>query len=114
EVQLIGAVDDPETYPIAKKRHSFEYLRTVAHLRPRTNTFGAVTRVRSVLARAIHNYFGERGFFWVNTPIITAADCEGVGEMFRVSSLDLANLPRDAAGAVDFGEDFFGRETFLT
>jgi asparaginyl-tRNA synthetase len=113
-VALIGAVDDPEGYPIAKKRHSFEFLRTVAHLRPRTNTFGAVTRVRSVLARAIHNYFGERGFHWINTPVITAADCEGAGEMFRVSALDIANLPRDAAGNVDFSRDFFGRETFLT
>lgn len=113
-VQVVGWVDDAETYPIAKKRHTFEYLRTVAHLRPRTNTFGAVTRVRTVLAHAIHNYFGARGFQWVNTPIITASDCEGAGELFRVSTLDLANLPRAAGGEVDFGADFFGREAFLT
>jgi asparaginyl-tRNA synthetase len=113
-VELIGAVDDPEHYPIAKKRHSYEFLRSVAHLRPRTNTFGAVTRIRTVLAHAIHNFFGERGFQWINTPIITSADCEGAGEMFRVSTLDLANLPRTPQGEVDFAQDFFGRETFLT
>lgn len=113
-VEVVGWVDEPETYPIAKKRHSFEYLRTVAHLRPRTNTFGAVTRVRNVLANAIHNYFFDRGFHWVNTPIITASDCEGAGEMFRVSSLDLANLPHGSDGAVDFSKDFFSEESFLT
>lgn len=113
-VEIVGWVDDPETYPIAKKRHSFEYLRTVAHLRPRTNTFGAISRVRTVLANAIHNYFFEREFQWINTPIITASDCEGAGEMFRVSNLDLANLPRDAVGGIDFTKDFFGAESFLT
>jgi asparaginyl-tRNA synthetase len=113
-VTVLGWVDDPETYPIAKKRHSFEYLRSVAHLRPRTNAFGAVTRVRTVLANAIHNYFFERGFQWVNTPIITASDCEGAGEMFRVSSLDVHNLPRADNGRVDFSQDFFGAESFLT
>jgi len=113
-VDIVGWVDDPETYPVAKKRHSFEHLRTVAHLRPRTNTFGAITRVRTVLANAIHNYFFERGFQWVNTPIITASDCEGAGEMFRVSNLDLANIPRTEQGAVDFQRDFFGVESFLT
>ncbi|MDZ7782999.1 MAG: asparagine--tRNA ligase [Halioglobus sp.] len=113
-VQLVGAVQDPESYPVAKKRHTFEFLRTQAHLRPRTNTFGAVTRVRTTLANAIHNYFFERGFHWINTPIITGSDCEGAGELFRVSTLDLANPPRTAGGAVDFGEDFFGGETFLT
>ncbi len=113
-IEVIGWVDDPESYPIAKKRHTFEYLRTVAHLRPRTNTFGAITRVRTVLANAIHNYFFEHGFQWINTPLITASDCEGAGELFRVSTLDLANLPRDDRGAVDFGEDFFGAQTFLT
>ncbi len=113
-VEVVGWVDDPESYPIAKKRHSFEYLRTVAHLRPRTNTFGAITRVRTVLANAIHNYFFSQGFQWVNTPIITTGDCEGAGELFRVSNLDLANLPRDAAGQINFGEDFFGAESFLT
>lgn len=113
-VEVVGQVDDPETYPIAKKRHSFEFLRTVAHLRPRTNTFGAIARVRTVLANAIHQYFFQQGFQWVNTPVITASDCEGAGELFRVSTLDLANLPRGAKGEVAFEEDFFGRESFLT
>ena len=113
-VEVIGWVDDPESYPIAKKRHTFEYLRTVAHLRPRTNTFGAITRVRTVLANAIHNYFFEHGFQWINTPLITASDCEGAGELFRVSTLDLANLPRGDKGAIDFAQDFFGAQTFLT
>ena len=114
ELQVLGWVDDPDTYPIAKKRHSFEYLRSVAHLRPRTNTFGAITRVRTVLANAVHRYFFERDFQWINTPLITASDCEGAGEMFRVSTLDLMNLPRNDRGEVDFAEDFFGRESFLT
>ncbi len=113
-VEVVGWVDDPESYPIAKKRHSFEYLRTVAHLRPRTNTFGAITRVRTVLANAIHNYFFEREFQWINTPLITASDCEGAGELFRVSTLDLANLPRTENEAIDFSQDFFGEESFLT
>ena len=114
EVEVIGWVDDPESYPIAKKRHSFEYLRTVAHLRPRTNTFGAITRVRTVLANAVHNYFFDKGFQWINTPIITASDCEGAGELFRVSNLDMANLPRNDDNSVDFSRDFFGGESFLT
>jgi len=114
EVEVLGWVADPDTYPVQPKRHSYEFLRSVAHLRPRTNTFGAVTRVRHAAARAIHEYFDRSGFFWVNTPIITASDAEGAGELFRVSTLDLANLPRDAKGNVDFREDFFGRETFLT
>jgi asparaginyl-tRNA synthetase len=113
-VEVLGMVDDPETYPIAKKRHSFEYLRTQAHLRPRTNTFGAIARVRNTLANAIHNYFYNNGFHWINTPIITGSDCEGAGELFRVSTLDFANLPRTAQGAVDFREDFFAGESFLT
>ncbi len=113
-VTVIGWVQDAESYPIAKKRHSFEYLRTVAHLRPRTNTFGAITRVRTVLAHAIHDYFFQNGFHWINTPIITASDCEGAGELFRVSTLDLANLPRSSEGGVDFSGDFFGEESFLT
>ncbi|MEZ5567092.1 MAG: asparagine--tRNA ligase [Halioglobus sp.] len=113
-VEVVGLVDDPETYPIAKKRHSFEYLRTQAHLRPRTNTFGAVTRVRTTLANAIHNYFYTRGFHWINTPIITGSDCEGAGELFRVSTLDFVNLPRTPAGDVDFQQDFFAGEAFLT
>lgn len=114
QIEVCGWVDDADTYPIAKKRHSFEYLRTVAHLRPRTNTFGAITRVRTVLANAVHRYFYERGFQWINSPLITASDCEGAGEMFRVSTLDLMNLPRSENGGIDFSEDFFGREAFLT
>ena len=113
-VDVIGWVDDPESYPVAKKRHSFEYLRTVAHLRPRTNTFGAISRVRTVLANAIHNYFFDRQFQWINTPLITASDCEGAGELFRVSTLDLSNLPRTENQAIDFSQDFFGEESFLT
>ena len=113
-VEVVGWVDDPETYPIAKKRHSFEYLRTQAHLRPRTNTIGAITRVRTTLANAIHNYFHAHGFCWINTPIITGSDCEGAGELFRVSTLDIANPPRTPAGAVDYSQDFFGGESFLT
>ena len=113
-VTVHGWVDDPESYPVAKKRHSFEYLRSIAHLRPRTNTFGAITRIRTVLANAVHNYFFDRGFQWINTPLITASDCEGAGELFRVSTLDLANLPRMGDGRVDFGQDFFGKESFLT
>ncbi|MEW6433974.1 MAG: asparagine--tRNA ligase [Myxococcota bacterium] len=114
EVQVLGMVDDPETYPIQPKQHSLEYLREQAHLRPRTNTFGAIARVRHAAAFAIHRFFTEEGFFWVNTPIITASDAEGAGQMFRVSTLDLANLPRTDAGEVDTSKDFFGRDTFLT
>ena len=113
-VEVVGWVEDAESYPIAKKRHSFEYLRTVAHLRPRTNTFGAITRVRTTLAHAIHDYFYQRDFHWINTPIITASDCEGAGELFRVSTLDLTNLPRGEGGDVDFEQDFFGAESYLT
>jgi len=113
-VRVAGWVDDPDSYPIQPKPHSFEFLREVAHLRPRTNVIGAATRVRHVLAQAIHRFFDERGFFWVNTPIITASDAEGAGALFRVSTLDLANLPRTPQGAVDFSQDFFGREAFLT
>ncbi|MBP2170632.1 asparaginyl-tRNA synthetase [Erwinia toletana] len=113
-VEVVGWVDDPDTYPMAAKRHSIEYLREVAHLRPRTNLIGAVTRVRHTLAQALHRFFHENGYFWVSTPLITASDTEGAGEMFRVSTLDLENLPRDPQGKVDFNEDFFGREAFLT
>jgi asparaginyl-tRNA synthetase len=114
EIEVVGWVDDPESYPIQPKSHSLEYLREVAHLRPRTNTLGAVARVRHCLAQAIHRFFDERGFFWIHTPIITASDCEGAGEMFRVSTLDLANPPRTPDGKVDFSQDFFGREAHLT
>jgi asparaginyl-tRNA synthetase len=110
EVTVVGWVDDPDTYPVAAKQHSFEYLREVAHLRPRTNTFGAVTRLRHCLSMAVHRFFSERGFFWVHTPIITANDAEGAGAMFRVSTLDFANL----RGAPDYAQDFFGREAHLT
>ena len=113
-VEVIGMVEDPDTYPVSSKRHTFEYLRTVAHLRPRTNTFGAIARVRHCLSMAVHRYFDEHGFFWVHTPIITTSDAEGAGAMFRVSTLDLANLPRDEGGQVDFASDFFGKAASLT
>ena len=113
-VRVLGWVDDPETYPIQQKRHTMEYLREVAHLRARTNTLGAVTRVRDCLSQAIHRFFHDEGFFWIHTPIITANDAEGAGQMFRVSTLDQANLPRTPEGKIDFSKDFFGRETFLT
>jgi asparaginyl-tRNA synthetase len=113
-VRVIGWVDDPDTYPIQPKPHTMEYLREVAHLRPRTNVIAAATRVRHSLAQAIHRFFDEDGFFWVNTPVITASDAEGAGALFRVSSLDFANLPRTPDGKVDFAQDFFGREAFLT
>jgi asparaginyl-tRNA synthetase len=114
EVVVVGWVDDPETYPISPKRHTFEYLREVAHLRVRTNTFGAVARVRHSLAMAMHRYFDEHGFYWVHTPILTASDAEGAGELFRVSTLDLANLPHTPEGAIDYSQDFFGKPAFLT
>ncbi len=113
-VRVIGWVDDPDSYPIQPKAHSLEFLRDVAHLRPRTNVIGAVTRVRHTIAQAIHRFFDEHGFLWVNTPIITTSDAEGAGELFRVSTLDVMNLPRTPAGKVDFSQDFFGREAFLT
>jgi len=112
EVKVVGPTS--EEYPLQKKRHSFEYLREIAHLRPRTNTIGAVLRVRSSAAKAIHDFFTERGFFYLNTPIITASDCEGAGEMFRVSTLDANNPPKNEEGKPDFSKDFFGREAFLT
>jgi len=114
EVEVVGWVDDPESYPIAKKRHTFEYLRTVAHLRPRTNAFGAITRVRNSVAQSVHRYFHEKGYVWVNTPLITTSDCEGAGELFSVSTLDKVNIPLDDKGGVDFSKDFFGSEAFLT
>jgi asparaginyl-tRNA synthetase len=109
-VEVVGLVDDPETYPISKKQHTYEFLRGVAHLRPRTNTFGAMARIRHTVANAVHNYFNQQGFFWVNTPIITASDCEGAGELFRVSTLDQVNRPDSQS----YADDFFGTETFLT
>src|SRR6476646_2441565 len=113
-IRVVGWVDDPYTYPIQPKPHTMEFLREVAHLRPRTNVIAAATRVRHTLAQAINRFFDQNGFFWVNTPIITASDAEGAGAMFRVSTLDLANLPRTQHGKVDFAKDFFGREAFLT
>ncbi|MDB2415975.1 asparagine--tRNA ligase [Pseudomonadales bacterium] len=116
EVIIHGLVDDPESYPISKKQHSFEYLRGVAHLRPRTNTFGAMTRVRHALSAQVHEFFDRNGFFWVNTPIITASDCEGAGDMFRVSTLDMIHRDQDGgpSQADPFKQDFFGSEAFLT
>jgi asparaginyl-tRNA synthetase len=113
-VRVLGWVEDPDSYPIQPKPHTLEFLREVAHLRPRTNVIGAVTRVRHTIARAIHGFFHDNGFVWVNTPIITSSDAEGAGELFRVSTLDLMNLPRSPDGKVDFTHDFFGREAFLT
>jgi len=105
---------DPETYPLQKKRHSYEFLRTIGHLRSRTNSFGAVFRVRNACAIAIHQFFQERGFLWVHTPIITASDCEGAGELFNVTGLNLKDIPRTENNAVDYAQDFFGRPTYLT
>jgi asparaginyl-tRNA synthetase len=110
---VVFGTADPETYPLQKKRHSYEFLRTIAHLRPRTNTFGAVTRVRNCVCRSIHRFFQEEGFLYVHTPVITASDCEGAGEMFQVTTLDLADPPKQA-GAVDYTQDFFERPSFLT
>jgi asparaginyl-tRNA synthetase len=105
---------DGETYPLQKKRHSFEFLRSLGHLRARTNTLGAVFRVRNACAQAIHQFFQERGFLWMHTPIITASDCEGAGEMFAVTGFDLAQVPKTAAGQVDYSQDFFGKPAYLT
>jgi asparaginyl-tRNA synthetase len=113
-LKVVGWVEDPDSYPIQPKPHTLEFLREVAHLRPRTNVIGAVSRVRHTIAQAVHRFFDQNGFVWINTPIITTSDAEGAGELFRVSTLDLANLPRTAQGRVDFGADFFGREAFLT
>ncbi len=104
----------PQDYPLQKKRHTFEYLREIAHLRPRTNTMGAVLRLRSGLSFAVHSFFRERGFFYIHTPIITTSDCEGAGEMFKVTTLDINDPPRTADGRVDFSKDFFGKEAGLT
>ncbi len=111
---VVGWVDEPDTYPMQPKRHTMEYLREVAHLRPRTNIIGAATRVRHTLAMAVHRFFHERGFFWIHTPIVTGSDAEGAGHMFRVSTLDAANPPRLPDGKVDWNQDFFGKETHLT
>lgn len=114
DIEVVGWVENPDTYPMAAKRHSIEYLREHAHLRPRTNVIGAVTRVRNCLSQAIHRFFHERGYFWISTPILTASDTEGAGEMFRVSTLDMMNIPKTEQGDVDYSQDFFGKETYLT
>lgn len=114
QLDVLGWVEEPESYPMAPKRHTMEYLREYAHLRPRTNITGAVTRVRHTLAQAIHRFFHEKSFYWVSTPIITTSDAEGAGELFRVSTLDLTNIPRNPDGSVDYKQDFFGKEAFLT
>ncbi|TQV84426.1 asparagine--tRNA ligase [Aliikangiella coralliicola] len=113
-IEVLGLVDEPASYPIQPKPHTMEFLRSVAHLRPRTNAIGAVTRVRNCLAQAIHRFLYEKQFNWIHTPIITASDCEGAGEMFRVSTLDQTNLPLTDKGDVDYTQDFFGKEAFLT
>ena len=113
EITLLGAAD-VETYPLQKKQHSLEFLRTIAHLRPRTNTFGAVARVRNRISFSIHQFFQEEGFYYLHSPILTASDCEGAGEMFRVSTLSAENPPRTEQGKIDYSQDFFGRSVFLT
>ena len=113
-IRVLGWVEDPDTYPVPQKRHTMEYLREQAHLRVRTNTFGAVARVRHALAAGIHRFFDERGFYYVHTPIITGSDCEGAGQMFRVSTLDALNTPTTPDGGVDYAQDFFGKEANLT
>lgn len=114
EVRVVGWVENPDTYPVQQKRHSFEYLREVAHLRMRTNTFGSVARVRHALSAAIHRFYDENDFYYIHTPIITSSDAEGAGQMFRVSTLDMLNLPQTPEGQIDYAQDFFGKGTFLT
>lgn len=113
-LHVYGFVEDPDTYPMSPKPHSMEYLREFAHLRPRTNITGAVMRVRNCLSQALHRFFHERGYLWVATPVITASDAEGAGELFRVSTLDMMNLPHTDEGQIDYSKDFFGKEAFLT
>ena len=113
-IEVVGFVENPDTYPVSPKRHTVEYLREVAHLRIRTNLFGAIARVRNTACYAVHEYLNKNGFYWIHTPIITASDCEGAGELFKVTGLNLEHLPRTEQGKVDFKQDFFGRETFLT
>ncbi|PIE44764.1 MAG: asparagine--tRNA ligase [Gammaproteobacteria bacterium] len=113
KVTVIGAVENPEHYPIQPKRHSMEFLRSVAHLRPRTNVIAAVTRIRHAVSMAIHQFMSDNGYYWIHTPIITASDCEGAGDLFRVSTLDSVNPPKTDQGKVDFSQDFFAREAFL-
>lgn len=112
-VCIVGGVEHPESYPVQPKRHTMTFLRSVAHLRPRTNVIAATTRIRHAVSQAIHRFMDENGFFWIHTPIITASDCEGAGDLFRVSTLDMLNPPKTTTGAIDFTEDFFAQETFL-
>ncbi|NEO27685.1 MAG: asparagine--tRNA ligase, partial [Kamptonema sp. SIO4C4] len=112
-IEIFGD-SDPETYPLQKKRHSFEFLRSLGHLRSRTNTLGAVFRVRNACADAVHRFFQERGFLWIHTPLITANDCEGAGELFRVTNFDLTNPPKTKSGDIDYSQDFFGKPAYLT
>jgi asparaginyl-tRNA synthetase len=112
-IEVFGEAD-PEKYPLQKKGHTLEFLREISHLRPRTNTFGAVCRLRNILAASVHEFFQRRGFLWIHTPIITASDCEGAGELFAVTTLDFSNLPREDHGNIDFNRDFFGRRAYLT
>jgi asparaginyl-tRNA synthetase len=113
-IKIVGWVDKPESYPIQPKKHSMEFLREVAHLRPRTNTFSAITRIRQTVSFAIHQYFNDHGFYWIHTPLITSSDCEGAGQLFRVTTLDANQAPKNSEGKTNFHEDFFGKETFLT
>jgi asparaginyl-tRNA synthetase len=113
-VEIIGWVDNPDSYPVSPKRHTVEYLREVAHLRPRTNLISSVMRIRNTISFAIHQYLQQNGFFWIHTPLITTSDAEGAGELFNVTSFDLKNVPKDEHGKPDYKKDFFGRETFLT
>jgi len=113
EIIIFGEAE-PETYPLQKKGHTLEFLREISHLRPRTNTFGAVFRLRNILAASVHEFFQSRGFLWIHTPIITASDCEGAGDLFTVTSLDLHNPPKNDRGGIDFSQDFFGRRAYLT
>jgi asparaginyl-tRNA synthetase len=114
ESVIVYGTADPETYPLQKKRHSFEFLRTISHLRSRTNTLGAVFRVRNACATAIHQFFQAKGFLWIHSPIITASDCEGAGELFTVTNLNLNNLPKNDQGEIDYSQDFFGKQAYLT
>jgi asparaginyl-tRNA synthetase len=113
EIEVFGGAD-PEVYPLQKKGHTLEFLRDIGHLRPRTNTFGAVFRIRNILSRAVHDFFQSRGFIWIHTPIVTASDCEGAGDLFTVTGFDIEKLPKNASGNVDFSRDFFGKRSFLT
>ncbi len=113
EIEVFGEAD-PEKYPLQKKGHSLEFLREIGHLRPRTNTYGAIFRLRNIISSSVHEFFQEKGFLWVHTPIITSSDCEGAGELFTVTCFDLENLPKKYDGGIDFSQDFFGRQAFLT